>query len=32
MIIGVTAGFEKKLEIVGTGYRVAAKGQVLNLH
>lgn len=26
MITGVTAGFEKKLEIVGTGYRVAAKG------
>jgi large subunit ribosomal protein L6 len=26
MVIGVTDGFEKKLEIVGTGYRVAAKG------
>jgi large subunit ribosomal protein L6 len=26
MVIGVTAGYEKKLEIVGTGYRVAAKG------
>lgn len=26
MIIGVTAGYEKKLEIHGTGYRVAAKG------
>ena len=26
MITGVTTGFEKKLEIVGTGYRVAAKG------
>lgn len=31
MIIGVTAGFEKKLEIVGTGYRVAAKGQGIEL-
>lgn len=29
MIIGVTAGYEKKLEIVGTGYRVMAKGQDL---
>lgn len=26
MIHGVTEGFEKKLEIVGTGYRVVAKG------
>lgn len=26
MVIGVTDGFEKTLEIVGTGYRVAAKG------
>ena len=26
MVIGVTTGFEKGLEIVGTGYRVAAKG------
>ena len=26
MVIGVTTGFEKSLEIVGTGYRVAAKG------
>ena len=26
MVIGVTAGYEKKLEIVGTGYRVTAKG------
>ncbi|MEO8222549.1 MAG: 50S ribosomal protein L6 [Specibacter sp.] len=29
LIIGVTAGYEKKLEIVGTGYRVVAKGQNL---
>lgn len=28
-IEGVDKGFEKKLEIVGTGYRVAAKGQGL---
>jgi large subunit ribosomal protein L6 len=26
MVIGVTQGYEKKLEIVGTGYRVQAKG------
>ncbi len=29
MVIGVTQGYEKKLEIVGTGYRVAAKGSNL---
>ena len=26
MVEGVTSGYEKKLEIVGTGYRVVAKG------
>jgi large subunit ribosomal protein L6 len=26
MVLGVTEGFTKKLEIVGTGYRVVAKG------
>lgn len=26
MVLGVTEGFTKKLEIVGTGYRVTAKG------
>ncbi|XBH20634.1 50S ribosomal protein L6 [Jonesiaceae bacterium BS-20] len=30
LIIGVTQGYEKKLEIVGTGYRVAAKGKDLD--
>ncbi|WIK64593.1 50S ribosomal protein L6 [Gleimia hominis] len=29
MIIGVTEGYTKALEIVGTGYRVAAKGKNL---
>ncbi|GAB3191303.1 50S ribosomal protein L6 [Nesterenkonia suensis] len=29
MIIGVTEGYTKKLEIVGTGYRVQAKGSDL---
>ncbi|WP_250443602.1 50S ribosomal protein L6 [Actinotalea sp. C106] len=29
LVTGVTAGYEKKLEIVGTGYRVAAKGSDL---
>lgn len=29
LIIGVTQGYEKKLEVVGTGYRVQQKGQGL---
>ena len=29
MVVGVTQGYEKKLEIVGTGYRVLAKGSGL---
>ncbi len=29
MVTGVTAGYEKKLEIAGTGYRVTAKGSDL---
>ncbi len=29
MVMGVTQGYEKKLEIVGTGYRVVAKGSNL---
>lgn len=31
MIKGVTAGFEKKLEIVGVGYKADLKGKTLNL-
>lgn len=31
MVLGVTTGFEKKLELVGTGYRVAAKGSGLSI-
>lgn len=31
MIEGVTKGYEKKLEIVGVGYRVAMKGKDLDL-
>lgn len=30
MVTGVTKGFEKKLEIVGVGYRVALKGKALD--
>lgn len=30
-VTGVTEGFSKKLEVVGTGYRVAAKGSGLEL-
>jgi large subunit ribosomal protein L6 len=29
MVVGVTNGYEKKLEIVGTGYRVQARGSNL---
>ncbi|MDO5081502.1 50S ribosomal protein L6 [Buchananella hordeovulneris] len=29
IVVGVTEGYEKKLEIVGTGYRVTAKGTSL---
>ena len=31
MVSGVTKGFEKKLNLVGVGYRAQAEGQVLNL-
>jgi large subunit ribosomal protein L6 len=31
MVIGVTKGFEKGLEITGVGYRAEAKGDMLNL-
>ncbi len=31
MIIGVTKGYQKTLELVGTGYRVQKKGQGLSL-
>ncbi|MDC0215751.1 50S ribosomal protein L6 [Candidatus Pelagibacter sp.] len=30
-IVGVSAGFEKKLELVGVGFRAALKGKQLNL-
>jgi large subunit ribosomal protein L6 len=31
MVQGVTKGFEKKLQLVGTGYRAQAQGTALNL-
>jgi large subunit ribosomal protein L6 len=31
MVTGVSAGFEKKLQLVGVGYRAKATGNVLNL-
>lgn len=31
MVVGVTDGFQKKLQLVGVGYRAQAKGKVLNL-
>ena len=31
MVIGVTKGFEKKLSLVGVGYKAAAQGNKLNL-
>ena len=32
MVTGVTAGFQKKLQLVGVGYRAAAKGNALTLN
>lgn len=32
MVTGVTAGFEKKLQLVGVGYRAQSKGKSLNLN
>jgi large subunit ribosomal protein L6 len=31
MVVGVSAGFEKKLQLVGVGYRAQAKGKTLDL-
>lgn len=31
MVVGVTSGFEKRLQLVGVGYRAQAKGNKLNL-
>lgn len=31
LVVGVSAGFERKLQLVGVGYKAAAKGRVLNL-
>jgi len=31
MVVGVTTGFEKKLELRGVGYRTQVKGRILNL-
>lgn len=31
IVTGVSAGFERKLELVGVGYRAQAQGKVLNL-
>ena len=31
MVTGVTKGFERKLELVGVGYRAAVQGKNLNL-
>ena len=31
MVIGVSAGYERKLEILGVGYRAQVKGKVVNL-
>lgn len=31
MVVGVTKGFEKKLSLVGVGYKAAAQGSKLNL-
>jgi large subunit ribosomal protein L6 len=31
MVMGVTTGYERKLELVGVGYRAAVQGKSLNL-
>jgi large subunit ribosomal protein L6 len=31
MVKGVSVGFERKLQLIGVGYKAAAKGKVLNL-
>ena len=31
MVIGATQGFEKKLEMIGVGYRAAVQGHILDL-
>ena len=31
MVVGVTQGYEQKLELVGVGYRAAMKGQALSM-
>ena len=31
MVVSVSEGFEKKLELIGVGYRAQSKGKVLNL-
>ncbi len=31
MVVGVTTGFEKKLQLIGVGYRAQAQGKKLNL-
>ncbi|MGQ0501618.1 MAG: 50S ribosomal protein L6 [Panacagrimonas sp.] len=31
MVVGVTAGYQKKLNLVGVGYRAASTGKVVNL-
>lgn len=31
MVTGVSQGYEKKMELVGVGYRAQAKGKILNL-
>jgi len=32
MVVGVSTGFQKKLQLIGVGYRAQAKGNVLNMN
>ena len=32
MVEGVSKGFEKKLEVIGVGYKASVKGQLLEIH
>ena len=31
MVVGVSEGFKKELEVIGVGYRAVAKGQLLEM-
>jgi large subunit ribosomal protein L6 len=32
LVIGVSEGFERKLQLIGVGYKAAVKGNIVNLN